>query len=128
MIDQNFIAKVLIRLILHDESYTSKACHQHNPAVRVAIATVFDVHPGKERLGAGQPDPSLRASTRVVMVGLLPRLGGDSVRVFKEFAWLEAGSGKMALSRPAHLRVTRTVGRRIKTRLRGKHQRRMLYW
>ena len=72
MIDQNFKAKVLIRLILHDESYTSKACRQHNPAVHVEDCRHSDVHPGKERLGAGQPDPSLRASTRVVMVGLLP--------------------------------------------------------
>jgi hypothetical protein len=37
--------------------------------------------------------------------------GGGSLRVFKPFAWLEAGSGKMALSRPAHQRVTQTVGR-----------------
>jgi len=27
----------------------------------------------------------------------------------KQFAWLEVGSGKMALSRPAHPRVTHTV-------------------
>jgi hypothetical protein len=36
---------------------------------------------------------------------------GGSRRVFKRFAWLGVGSGKMALSRPAHQRVTRTVGR-----------------
>jgi hypothetical protein len=29
---------------------------------------------------------------------------------FWKFAWLEVGSGKMALSRPAHLRVTQAVG------------------
>jgi hypothetical protein len=34
---------------------------------------------------------------------------GDGVRVFRQFAWLEAGSGKMAFSRPAHQRVTRAV-------------------
>ena len=28
---------------------------------------------------------------------------------FQAFAWLEVGSGKMALSRPAHQRVTHTV-------------------
>jgi predicted choloylglycine hydrolase len=33
-----------------------------------------------------------------------------SRRVFEQFAWLEAGSGKMALSRPAHPRVTQAVG------------------
>jgi hypothetical protein len=35
---------------------------------------------------------------------------GGSRRVFRQFAWLEVGSGKMALSRPAHPRVTHTVG------------------
>jgi len=36
---------------------------------------------------------------------------GGSLRVFKQFAGLEVGSGKAALSRPAHQRVTRAVGR-----------------
>src|SRR5512134_1606774 len=31
---------------------------------------------------------------------------GGSLRVFRQFAWLEVDSGKMALSRPAHQRVT----------------------
>jgi hypothetical protein len=35
------------------------------------------------------------------LVGLLPRLGGDSVRVFKHFPGLGVDSDKMALSRPA---------------------------
>ena len=39
-------------------------------------------------------------------MGLLLR----SVRVFRQFAWLEVGFGKVALSRPAHQRVTHTVG------------------
>ena len=30
------------------------------------------------------------------------RTGGGSLRVFRQFAWLEVGSVKMALSRPAH--------------------------
>ena len=34
---------------------------------------------------------------------------GGSRRVFRQFAWLEAGSVKMALSRPTHLRVTQAV-------------------
>lgn len=34
---------------------------------------------------------------------------GGSLRVFKQFAWLGVGSGKVALSRPAHQRVTQTV-------------------
>ena len=38
-------------------------------------------------------------------MGLLLR----SVRVFRQFTWLEVGSGKVALSRPAHPRVTLTV-------------------
>jgi hypothetical protein len=36
---------------------------------------------------------------------------GGSLRVFKQFVRLEVGSGKVALSQPAHLRLTRTVGR-----------------
>ena len=35
---------------------------------------------------------------------------GGSLRVFKQFFWLEAASGKMALSRPAHTQVTPAVG------------------
>ena len=35
---------------------------------------------------------------------------GGSRRVFKQFAWFEVGSGKVALSRPTHQRVTRAVG------------------
>ena len=34
---------------------------------------------------------------------------GGSLRVFRHFAWLEAGSVKMVLSRPTHPRVTHTV-------------------
>jgi hypothetical protein len=34
---------------------------------------------------------------------------GGSLRVFKQFSWLEAGSGKAALSHPTHQRVTRAV-------------------
>jgi len=34
---------------------------------------------------------------------------GGSLRVFKQFAWLGLDSGKMALSRPAHQRVTQVV-------------------
>jgi hypothetical protein len=32
-----------------------------------------------------------------------------SLRVFRHFVWLQAGSGKTAFSRPAHLRVTQAV-------------------
>ncbi len=35
---------------------------------------------------------------------------GGSLRVFKQFSWLEVGSVKVALSRPAHQRVTPAVG------------------
>ena len=38
---------------------------------------------------------------------------GGSLRVFGQFAWLEVGSVKVALSRPAHQRVTPTVGQFI---------------
>ena len=33
----------------------------------------------------------------------------NSARVFRQFAWLQVGSGKMALSRPAHQRVPITA-------------------
>jgi len=36
-----------------------------------------------------------------------------SRRVFKQFAWLEAGSVKVAFSHPAQPPVTQTVGRSI---------------
>jgi hypothetical protein len=35
---------------------------------------------------------------------------GGSLRVFRRFVWLEVGSGKLALSRPTHQRVTQAVG------------------
>ena len=38
---------------------------------------------------------------------------GGSLRVFRHFAWLEAGSVKVALSRPAHQRVTQAVGQTL---------------
>jgi len=37
-------------------------------------------------------------------------LTGGTRRVFREFSWLKAGFVKMALSRPAHQRVTRALG------------------
>jgi len=40
--------------------------------------------------------------------------GGGSLRVFKHFVWLEVDSGKVALSRPAHQRVTQIVRRQLK--------------
>jgi hypothetical protein len=36
---------------------------------------------------------------------------GGSLRVFRHFAWLKAGSVKGAVSHPAHQRVTPAVGR-----------------
>jgi len=36
---------------------------------------------------------------------------GGSLRVFWQLSWLEIGSGKIALSRPTHQRVTPAVGR-----------------
>jgi hypothetical protein len=38
---------------------------------------------------------------------------GGSLRVFRQFVWLEVDSGKAAFSRPAHPRVTHTVGCRF---------------
>jgi hypothetical protein len=37
-------------------------------------------------------------------------LTGGCLRVFRDFAWLQVDSGKAASSRPAHQRVTHTVG------------------
>ena len=38
---------------------------------------------------------------------------GGSLRVFGQFAWLEVGSVKVALSLPAHQRVTPAVNLRV---------------
>jgi hypothetical protein len=38
---------------------------------------------------------------------------GGSLRVFRQFVWLEVGSVKAALSRPTHQRVTLTVGQSL---------------
>jgi hypothetical protein len=35
---------------------------------------------------------------------------GGTLRVFRQFFWLEVGSRKVAFSRPAHQRVTQAVG------------------
>jgi hypothetical protein len=42
---------------------------------------------------------------------------GGSLRVFRHFAWLEAGSVKIALSRPAHQRVTPAVSLKLITKV-----------
>ena len=49
---------------------------------------------------------------RAPNVATAPRDAGGSLRVFRPFARLGVGSGKMALYRPAHQRVTHTVLRR----------------
>lgn len=38
---------------------------------------------------------------------------GGSLRVFKQFAWLEVGSVKMAFSRPTHQRVRTPLARTL---------------
>ena len=38
---------------------------------------------------------------------------GGSLRVFRQFAWLEVGSVKLEFSRPAHQRVTQAVKRAL---------------
>jgi len=43
--------------------------------------------------------------------GRAPGLYWWERRVFEQFSWLEVGSVKMALSRPAHQPVTHAVGR-----------------
>ena len=44
---------------------------------------------------------------------------GGSLRVFRQFAWLEVGSDKMVSSPPAHQRVTHTVGQVLALNLLG---------
>jgi len=44
---------------------------------------------------------------------------GGSRRVFKQLVWLEAGSVKVALPRPAHPRVTPAVGWLIVNNIEG---------
>ena len=35
---------------------------------------------------------------------------GGTLRAFRQFVWLQVGSGKVAFSRPTHQRVTQAVG------------------
>ena len=65
------------------------------------------------KIGLTQRAPNPRKSTETMVVGLLLR----SVRVFRQFVWLEADSIKVASPRPTHqypgrLRrgITQTVG------------------
>jgi hypothetical protein len=43
---------------------------------------------------------------------------GGSLRVFRQFVWLQVGSVKVALSRPTHQRVTQAVRRHEQNPLR----------
>jgi hypothetical protein len=58
----------------------------------------------------------LKVAIRALWFSILPASQhsvhptGGSLRVFKQFPWLEIGSGKVALSHPAHQRVTPAVG------------------
>jgi hypothetical protein len=45
---------------------------------------------------------------------------GGSLRVFRQFAWLKADSGKAAWSRPTHQRVTRAVSLLSETQSKNK--------
>jgi hypothetical protein len=57
----------------------------------------------------GEVTKTLAVKRKAAYHSVSPPTGG-SLRVFKQFAWLQAGSGKMALSRPAHLRATLAGG------------------
>ncbi len=59
--------------------------------------------------GFGNCFQSIRSAFRACAQHSVHPTGG-SLRVFRHFAWLEVGSVKVALSRPAHQRVTHTVG------------------
>jgi len=47
---------------------------------------------------------------------------GGSLRVFRQFAWLRVGSGKVALSRPTHQRVTPAVSLQSASRVKMVNQ------
>ncbi len=47
---------------------------------------------------------------------------GGSLRVFRQYTWLEAGSVKMALPRPTHPRVTLTVRLLVIAKTRAKNR------
>ena len=64
----------------------------------------------QRRLTQRAHDPRQRASGH----------GGGSLRVFKQFAWLEVGSGKLGLSRPTHQRVPITCSVKGLERKRGR--------
>jgi len=74
--------------------------YQDSDAVFIWVSLAQREHaqpgvPGDHRDNA--PDPSTGSGTAGGTAVL-----GDGVRVFKQFAWLEVGSGKAMLSRSAH--------------------------
>ena len=88
------MAKVLIRLILHNKSYNSKAC-QHSPAardLRRAATVVLGRSPALQRTHDLLSKSCVRCSAR-----------------FEKYSWLEVSSGKVALSSPAHKRLDEAV-------------------
>ncbi len=62
----------------------------------------------KSTIGFGR-DPQVRSACFQVYAQHSVHPTGGSRRVFKQVAWLQVGSGKVALSRPAHPRVTHAV-------------------
>jgi len=60
--------------------------------------------------GFGVCDPSRKSAFRKCAQHSVHPTGG-SLRVFRQFVWLEVDSIKTALSRPAHQPVTQAVGR-----------------
>jgi hypothetical protein len=53
---------------------------------------------------------------------------GGSRRVFEQFAWLEVGSVKMALPRPAHQRVTPAVSQPLARTMIFDDERNVVLW
>ena len=73
------------------------------PPNTAPLRGISDVHPipGKERRGHGGGN----AQRSCAWAGRCsPEAHSPNLRVFKQFAWLGVGSGKIALSRPAHQR------------------------
>jgi len=60
---------------------------------------------------AAQHSPASRDLRRASDPSAGSGSAGGTRGVFRQFSGLKAGSGKVAFSRPAHQRVTHTVGR-----------------
>ncbi len=98
---------VRFRTYVMQKSIEAKTA-QHSPAARDTLrARCLRRAPDAQQSAPGWAIPSASLLGQVWSQRIAP---SPNRRVFRRFAWLGVGSGKAASSRPAHPRVTHTVG------------------